>query len=320
MSQSALSSAFTKTPYNPNLQKTPPVAEQSTSVAPQTAAPTDLVREPESVQNTAVRTEPAAPQPAVSSMVPPVAPTPPSPQQSPVDYAMLLQQMAAERQQLLAQNEQLKTAVDNLSKDSTELAKLRREHEMQQAIAAQSFDNLGSVDPEDAQAISRAVLTAAQAPIDSLRSELEQQRQALDKARQATEFELREMRRKALNAEIYKAHPDYDQLRQTKEYRDFMSQRDGMSSMTRDERAAEEYLRGNTAYVIDLLNQMKHTVPSVQQIYTVAPVQSASSPAAPTAAPDEPRVTLAELNSLYQMRRITPETYREELKKFRAAQ
>ena len=262
---------------------------------------------------------PASPEP-VPSPAPQVAPAPaPAVPPSQPDQSLIIQQLMAERQQLMEQNNSMRDAIDNLSKDREELARMKREQEIQQSLAAQNFDNLSSVDSEDAQAISRAVLSAAQAPLNDIRAELEQQRKALAEAQQQQAYEMHEMRRKAMNAEIMKAHPDFVQLQQTPEYRAFMSQHDGLSSKTRDQRAAEEYMAGNTAYVIDLLNQLKQNKPSVQQVMSVAPVQSAAGAVAAPTSPAAPQYTLSELNTLYQMRRIDHDEYREQLKKLRAA-
>ena len=156
--------------------------------------------------------------------------------------------------------------------------------------------------------------------MEDIRKELEQQRKALADAQQRSAFEMYDMRRQAMNAEIMKAHPDFMQIQNTPEYKAFMSQHDGLSSKTRDQRAAEEYMAGNTAYVIDLLNQLKQNKPSVQNIMSVAPVQTANgATTAPATASSVPQYTLAELNTLYQMRRITHDEYREQLNKLRAA-
>ena len=322
----AVPPAFRRAPLNPYSQRvqekmqelnnnpapTPvptPAPAQTPTPTPVTTTPTPPVETPMSTPEHGVSTTPAQP---VSTPSAPAAP-------SQNDQSYLIQQLMNEREQLSHQNEAMRQAIDNLSKDREELEHLKREQEIQRAVSAQAFENLGSVDPEDAQTISRAVLSAAQAPLDNLRAELEQQRKALADAQQKSAYEMHEMRRKSMNAEIMKAHPDFMQLQQTPEYRAFMSQRDGLSTKTRDQRAAEEYMAGNPAYVIDLLNQLKQNKPSVQQVMSVAPVQSAAGAVSAPTAPAAPQYTLPELNALYQMRRISHDEYREQLNKLRAA-
>ena len=322
----AVPPAFRRAPLNPYSQRVQekmqelnnnPASTPAPTPAPaQTPTPTPVIathtpptETPAPTPEPGVSTAPAQP---VSTLSAPAAP-------SQSDQSYLIQQLMNEREQLSHQNEAMRQAIDNLSKDREELAQLKREQEIQRAVSAQAFENLGSVDPEDAQTISRAVLSAAQAPLENLRAELEQQRKALADAQQQSAYEMHEMRRKSMNAEIMKAHTDFMQLQQTPEYRAFMSQRDGLSTKTRDQRAAEEYMAGNPAYVIDLLNQLKQNKPSVQQVMSVAPVQSAAGAVSAPTAPAAPQYTLPELNALYQMRRISHDEYREQLNKLRAA-
>lgn len=316
----AVPPAFRRAPLNPYSQRVQekmqeldnnpaPAPAQVSTPTPVTITSTPPTETPAPTPEPGVSTAPAQP---VSTLSAPAAPSQP-------DQSYLIQQLMNEREQLAHQNEAMRQAIDNLSKDREELAHLKREQEIQRAVSAQAFENLGSVDPEDAQTISRAVLSAAQAPLENLRAELEQQRKALADAQQQSAYEMHEMRRKSMNAEIMKAHPDFMQLQQTPEYRAFMSQRDGLSTKTRDQRAAEEYMAGNPAYVIDLLNQLKQNKPSVQQVMSVAPVQSAAGAVSAPTAPAAPQYTLPELNALYQMRRISHDEYREQLNKLRAA-
>lgn len=322
----AVPPAFRRAPLNPYSQRVQEKMQELNNNPASTPAPTPApAQTPTPTPVIATHTPPTetsapTPEPGVSTA--PAQPVstlsaPAAPSQS--DQSYLIQQLMNEREQLSHQNEAMRQAIDNLSKDREELAQLKREQEIQRAVSAQAFENLGSVDPEDAQTISRAVLSAAQAPLENLRAELEQQRKALADAQQQSAYEMHEMRRKSMNAEIMKAHPDFMQLQQTPEYRAFMSQRDGLSTKTRDQRAAEEYMAGNPAYVIDLLNQLKQNKPSVQQVMSVAPVQSAAGAVSAPTAPAAPQYTLPELNALYQMRRISHDEYREQLNKLRAA-
>ena len=98
-----------------------------------------------------------------------------------------------------------------------------------------------------------------------------------------------------------------------------MNVRDGYSSKTREQIATEEFYAGNTAYVVDLLNRFKGTLPKPQDIQQVPPVQVAGNTVMPEQPMIQPQFTLAELNSLMQTRRISPEQYRAELNKLRQA-
>jgi hypothetical protein len=114
-------------------------------------------------------------------------------------------------------------------------------------------------------------------------------------------------------------HPDFHQLQHTAAYQTFMSQRDGLSSKTLDDRAAEEFQLGNVDYVIDLLDRVKGTVPSPVHAAVVAPVQVASSSVTTPDTPQAPPMTLRELNDAYSMRQLSHDEYRKKLAELRAA-
>ena len=228
---------------------------------------------------------------------------------------------AIEQERLKAANESAEKdrVIANLLEQQKEYEALKQQVAIQKAVADNAFDNLNSVDAEDAKAISNTVLAATNAALAPIYKELEESRkqtaaQFAQNAQAARAAQINEYNRR-----ILAKHPDYFDLMNTKEYRAFMSGRDGLSSKSRDQRAAEEFLAGNTDYVIDLLDRLKGKTPSTEQIQTVAPVQTA--PAAPT--PEKKGDTLMDLgtlNSLYQMRQITHDEYVKRLNAWRAAQ
>lgn len=123
----------------------------------------------------------------------------------------------------------------------------------------------------------------------------------------------------ARNREITRVHPDFFELQNTPAYREFMSQPIAPhSNMTRDQFAAAEYKRGNTAFVIDLLTQLKQQTASPESVMTVAPIQTASGAAVNTEA-DAPQYTLRDLLDLFQTGQLTHDQYREQVARLRAA-
>ncbi len=308
--QSSLPQSFLKTPANFHTGKVPEgtnSASDSPSVPPAVPPITSLAPKPLSE----------------STNVPPAAPvdSPSSVQFTPLPQQTFdpsyVQQVIADRDRLAQNYEQMRKELENYAQSQRELDEIKRQQALQQAISPELYDKLESIDKADAEALTQAVLTAARAPIESLKSELENQRALVAAQAKSVAREQQRQRIERLNAEVRRYHPDFDALQNTKEYHEFMSQHDGLSSKTRDERAAEEFLAGNTAYVVDLLNQLKGNKSQVQNITTVAPVQSASAVAvAPAAAP---QITLRDLNNMYQMRQISHDQYRAELQKLRAA-
>lgn len=334
-----ISKAFTRTPINPYQQR---AAEQRQTMqqggdpAPQPNTPPagnpqpNPVPPPPSPKPIAPPPAPApAPQPG-QPPVPPTAPTPapgvPTPPPS-IPQQDLYRQMEAqfqaqlqrERQQWEQDKAQLTQTIQNLTQRSNEYDQLKAQQEMAQALSDEAFAGLEGVDVEDARRIGAVALTAANAQMANMRKELEEQRKLLQQGMQHQQTEAMKLRIQQLNSEVLAQHPDFFEIMQTPEYRNFMAQRDGYSAKTRDQRAAEEYSSGNSAYVINLLNELKGIRPNVQDVMSVAPVQTAQQVVPQNTTPGAPQYTLKELNDLYQMRHISHEQYREELKKLRAA-
>ena len=288
----------------------------------------------------------AAEQRPLSDFLPPNAPqTPaePAPQPEPtpqpeltpqpsVDYTppqynndpalmMRIQQMEQDRAALIQQIEQQNQAIANLAESQRELDTIKAQQDIYANLDQQTFDSLSSLDPEDAKKLSAGLLNATSRSIAPLREELAQQRQLIEQRAQQQRQEMEVARIKALNARVLAAHPDFYQLANSKQYRDFMAQRDGLSSKTRDMRAAEEFAAGNVEYVIDMLNRIKGTTPPVANVQTVAPVQIATTAGVTPNAPAQPATmdSLEELNRQFSRRQITHDEYRRRLAALRAA-
>ena len=303
-------SSFVKNVTNPNIA----AAAKAPEAQPAPAAP-------------AQPSTPAAPQPAPVSAPAqqPVAATPPpmAPNQQNVwdAYAAQQRMMELERvnreqqnqlQQMHAQYVEQNNTIDNL---------LRAQQEYEQLKAAQAASNfdystLTTVAPEDAKVITDNIIHAVQAQLDPIKKRIGEQ----DKQMQATATyqEQRFQQQQAANTlnRILEKHPDFLNLRHNPQYIKFLNQRDGYSSYTIDQRAATEFQLGNADYINRMLDEFKAQQPSVNDINSVAPVQTSNQTVAP-AAPASQLPTLRELNSMMQMRQITPEHYRELLKQIR---
>lgn len=323
-----MSSAFRGVPANPYQERAVQTRQQ---IAEMEAANAQQVQSPAPTQQAAGSALPtsdvvaapapqAAPapsyqQPQSQPTVPQTAPSQvqvqPQPQQQYTDPAVLaqLQQLQQERIYLQEQNARQAEAIQQLQTANQEYNALKQRAELQAAITDEAFGELSSIDTEDAKAISRATLNAVQqamAPVYERLQQTQQQQQVID---QRAADRIEQQRLLNLRDKILAAHPDFDQIQRTPEYLNYMNQRDGLSSQTRDQRAAQEFRAGNTEYVIDMLNQFKGQAPSVQSIQTVAPVQSAAG--SPVATTQPQTYTLRELNNLYHTGQITPEKYRE---------
>lgn len=316
-----MSSSFRSVPSNPYQERAVQTRQQ---IADLEQANAQQIQSPAPTQQVAGTAVPSTQVPAqqVSAPSAPTTPPPPLPTQNAqvpaqpqpqqyTDPAVLaqLQQLQQERMYLQEQNARQAEAIQQLSVANQEYNALKQRAELQAAITDEAFGELSSVDTEDAKAISRATLNAVQqamAPVYERLQQTQQQQQVID---QRAAERVEQQRLLSLRDKVLAAHPDFDQIQSTPEYLNYMKQRDGLSSQTRDQRAAQEFRAGNTEYVIDMLNQFKGQSPSVQSIQTVAPVQAAAGSPAP--APQQQTYTLRELNNLYHTGQITPEQYRE---------
>ena len=309
-------SGFNKVPTNPYQERAEAFRKQNepggTNPPTQTTDQQTAPAQPAGVQPAPVQ-QPVNP-PSVPVQQPaPVQPVAAQPQNAGTYYdPALIQNLAYERDQLRQQLAADQQKMADLQKSADELNDLRRRASIRADIQQQAIDNLESVSPEDYTAIVESATNLAMAQTEPLKKELEERTRYNQQMLENTRKDL-------LNARIFAAHPDFAQMVNTPEYRNFMAQRDGLSSETRDARASREYLNGNTDYVIDLLNQFKQSRNNAVGVATVPPVQVAPG-AAPAAAQTTPtRYTLRELNNLFQTRQISAEEYRKLLPEARKA-
>lgn len=274
--------------------------------------------------NQALQQDNAAPAPASQPVTPPVVVTQPAPAPAPTQVLdprviAAYQQSEAERLRLAQELETQRETINNLLKSQQELDQLKQRQALQDSLNQDAFADLGTVDPEDAKKISNAVLNATAPVMTAIQQENARLRQQIAESQEQIAARLEQQRIQQLNQRLLAAHPDFVQLQNDPSYIAFMNQRDGLSHMTRDQRAAQEFSAGNVDYVIDMLNQLKGVQPSADSITSVAPVQTAAA-AQVSQQVATPPMDLRTLNSLYQMRQISHDEYREKLKELRAAQ
>lgn len=328
MSQAENNSAFARVPFNFHTQKAEefrnsmkqennqPVNSDANQPVPPQGQPVQATQPVNPVQP-----EPAPVSALVQQAVPPY-PMPPlqypqPPQQQQVVDASVAQRLEDERNAAYQEIQQLRQAVANLS---TEQYHNQRENAVNNALSQELLESLGTIDADDARKLAGAMYDSMSAPMEQMRGELQQQRKMLDQQAQKAQQDAAYQNIARLNSEVMRYHPDFAQVVNMPEFRDFLMQRDGYSYETRDQRAAREYQNGNPAYIIDLLYQFKGTRPDVQKAMTVAPSNAPSHVQAPTSQDSgTPQYTLRELNDLFGMRRISHEQYKAELAKLKPA-
>lgn len=248
---------------------------------------------------------------------------------TPAVDAQLQQQLEAERQ-MFAQREQQwqqwaqqqNDALEAGLKAQEELAKYQSRAALAQKFAKdETFANLETVDAGDARQLIQLTAEAFEEPLKATSQQLEQLRQQQAQMQQYIAQQTAAMQSQRARDALLTAHPDFfDLYEHNQAFRQFLNTRDGLSYQTREQRAIAEYNAGNAPYLIDLINQFKGTVPKVNDMKTVAPVQVAQA-ATPYQQPQQTtRYTLADLNYFMQTGQISPDQYREELNKLRAAQ
>ena len=231
----------------------------------------------------------------------------------------LARQLQYEREQLLRENEALRQQLGDISAQFSEANREKQKQQLMASVDNMNFDGLETIDVDDARRVARATLDAVSAPLEQTRQSLAAERQRIE-AMVSQQQEQQERDRLArLNREILAVHPDFFELQKTPEYQAYMQCRDGLSSKTRDQIAAEEFYNGNTAFVINMLNDLKGIRPKVDSIQSVAPVQVATSAGSNVGTTVTEPMTLRDLNNLYQMRRISHDEYRKRLGELRAA-
>lgn len=327
--QTSLPSSFAKTPNIANeararfeasdagrsLQPQPQPMETQHVEAPGSVHVTSqdlpqLEKAPETAPQPQQETQPAQqpePQPV---------PQPDYPQYNRYYEQQMMQQMAAERDQLRQQLAQMQEQ--------------QRQYQEQQQLndiynqLAQSpeFEQLESVDPDDARRIMGATAKLLNARLNSVQQQLDSQRQETQRNFYNFQAQAEGNRARQVSETILKAHPDFFDLYKDPAFVQYLNGHDGYNSMSRNDAATAEFYRGNSDYVIDLVNRFKQSrnPNSARQIQSTPPVQVASAATAP-AQPQAPRsnYTLAELNTLAQTRQISQDQYRQMLKDWKAA-
>ncbi|MBD5585311.1 MAG: hypothetical protein HDQ88_09535 [Clostridia bacterium] len=305
----------------------PPVIDPTLIPAPREQYRNPILPPPVSTQTPS----PEAPAPQPAQEVPTTAPQPET-QPAPVaafsqqDYA-LQQQLAQERQYYAQQQQQMQAALQQQQQQLAQYEQMRAELEQykqreelwQKLSSDEAFAGMETVAPDDARRIIQMAAEVTRPDLKQTQEAILKQQQDMAAQQEALRQDLYKVQVQRVAQDILSQHPDFYSLYSRPDFKAFMSERDGYNSKTREQIATEEFYAGNPAYVIDLLNRFKGTLPNTQNIQQVPPVQVASSAATPAQPMTQPQFTLSELNSLMQTRRITPEQYRAELNKLRQA-
>lgn len=282
--------------------------------------------------NAQATTQPqVAPPPSAAPGQPESSPSKPVPSPAPSfsSESALQRQLEQERQAWAAEREQWRTAIQQQNEMLQHAGAMQQEYNIlkQQADLNQKlsddelFANLTTVGSDDARQLVQLTAQTLQGPLDTMRQEMQKQQAALIKQQEYINNQMVRMQQQRATQDLYAAHPDFAQLAYDPGFTQFAQQRDGYTSRTREQAAWEEFNRGNSEYIIQMINEYKGMAPKAENVQVVPPVQVANGAVQQTQqGPTAPRFTLAELNNLMQMRQITPDQYREYLNEYRKAQ
>ena len=224
-------------------------------------------------------------------------------------------------QQLAQERDVLANQLAEVQKRNAEFEAANKQQAMLASLdGADELAALETVDPADARRIAVMTARMLQQPLEGVAAEVKAQRETIERNRAEALNATQQAQITRYAGEILQVHPDFYSLFNDPDFLRYLQEPDGLSSRSRDQAATQEFYAGNTRYVIDIVDKFKQNRPDNGKVTTVPPVQVAGGAGTPaTSSADKPTFTLAELNSLYQMRRISPDEYRVRLKELRAA-
>lgn len=163
--------------------------------------------------------------------------------------------------------------------------------------------------------------TAARERERAITEKLEQERQARQQAEiDKVQAQQKELQRK-VDAQILAAHPDLQQLQNTREYVEFMRSPVAGSSFTQGDLLGNEYRLGNAEYVIEALKRFRSGRPDLSAVASVANTTTASHPAEPGV--EAPKYTLEDVSTwkfLVQSGKMTRQELSQKMTEYRAQQ
>lgn len=235
-----------------------------------------------------------------------------------------LNALTQERAQLYQAMQDKDRQINELTQSVGQYKRMQDTQAQQEALSAaitESLSNttLESIDEADAQRLVAATVAAVSGQLAAMQQQSEQRQQAYEARLAQQSHTAYQQRVERTRNEILAVHPDYPQFMYSPEYRSFLSERDGLSSETRYDRAVREFNAGNAAYMIDLFNQFKNRGVDAQAAASVVPpMETPSSYSSPVQTDAQSQLTYTQLFHLMQTHAITPEEFYSHLEQLRA--
>jgi len=207
---------------------------------------------------------------------------------------------------------------------SDELQQLQLERELEKMLG-ENANEFATIAPEDAKRLLTPVVKMVKDSLGSTQNAtkkaLDAQQKKLDEHVTRLEQERVQAKVASLHKKLLTAHPDLEQLQKSQAYYQTMTAPVDGSGLTVGQLVAAEFNRGNVDYVINVLNKMKDSQPSLESVAVVSPGSVGSTPAAKSDAPDGQlsMEELADLKFNFQSGRISREQFSAAMKKHREA-
>lgn len=303
----------------------PPAVTQTAPPSP----PAPKVEAPEIGQPAAPATPSPAPVDAAPEQGPNIfsglreAPAQPEPK----DRSAELDQYRKQIDELKQQLEDSKKELEKANKLTADLQDFKDDRDLDELLKSVGSE-FASIDPEDAKKLLAPVLKAvrqqAATSTASLNKRLEDQTQHLQSKVQELETAAADRQVRKIRDTVLRAVPDLEELQKTDAYKAaMMAPIAPHSHILTGQLVAAELERGNTDYVIGVLNRIKQGQPQVESVVSVSP--SSSAAAQPTAAAGENDGLLsddeiADMMTKVRMRQMSRQDFQEAMKKHRSAQ
>lgn len=270
------------------------------------------------------------PAPAVSGLTPEQVPnlfsgssTPPKQEAPGPDISQYQKQIDELKQQL----EDSKRELEKANKLSSDLQDFKDDRDLDELLKTVGSE-FTSIDPEDAKKLLAPVLKAVrQQAVNStasLNRKLEDQTQHLQSKVQELETAAADRQVRKIRDTVLRAVPDLEELQKTDAYKAaMMAPIAPHSHILTGQLVAAELERGNTDYVIGVLNRIKQGQPQAESVASVSPSSTGTAqPAAPTGDSDGVLSDdeIADMITQVRMRQMSRQDFQEKMKKHRAAQ
>lgn len=237
----------------------------------------------------------------------------------------LRKQFEEEKKQLLAQFEEEKKGWAERNRIPEDLLELQLDRELDETIKNAQIDTLG-IDPQVFKQVLKPIVTATKRQSEEAANRLREERESYAKRvdEKLQEVDNYENQRKldSTRRKILKAHPDIEDFQKSKIYIDAMNSSVAGSSLKLGQVVGAEFKQGNADSIIKILQQIKDSAPSLEDIAGISGGSGATGSTGGAVVEEFAGYSDEELRELVfklNTKLITRAQYNEHMEKHRAA-